>query len=605
MKKFFVKFFTILMRMLMFLLALFCFCITFSNEIIEACSPGQNLSYAEAIQLVSEKQVANIILYSNDDNAEIYLKDDKITRYLVNIPNEEAFCEYVQDNISTGDSLEMKKMTKHSAWLKIFMCILGVCFLRLTFYKFSKKLNENENKPIKVSLDQPSSKMDFSEKMKKSNILFSDVAGLKEEKEELIEIIDFLKYPQKFTEMGAKIPKGVLLSGPSGTGKTLLAKAVAGEAGVSFLAMSGSDFDEVYVGVGASRVRELFNKAKQFAPCIIFIDEIDAVGQKRTNSESRWSTQTIEQLLVAMDGFDSKSNIIVIAATNRPDVLDPALTRPGRLDRNIVVHLPDVHDREEILKIHGKNKKFMDNVDFASIANNTSGFSGAELENLLNEAAILAVRRNNLAITVEDIDEALKKVAIGLQKKGRNISPEARQLTAFHEAGHAVVSKFLTTQNNVKEVSIIPRGTAGGYTWHEVSEDKFYASKTELSENLVVLLGGRVAEQIALGDISTGASNDLERATQIAHDMICVYGMNEEIGPISIIEQSNIALFGSQTIGKAIAKAIKDAEEKATTILTENSLFLNIVAKELLLKETISGTELDELFDIYQSYTNV
>lgn len=600
------KFFQIIMRILIILFALFCFMIAFSNEIIEFCSPRHNLSYAEAIQLVSEKQVARITLYSNDDNADIYKKYDKNTRYVVNIPNEEAFCEYVQENISKGDTLQMKKNTKPSAGLQIFMCILGVFCLRLSFYKFGgkKKQGTNKYKFFEISMSQPSSKVDFSEKMQKSNVMFSNVAGLKEEKEELLEIIDFLKYPKKFAEMGAKIPKGVLLSGPPGTGKTLLGKAVAGEAGVSFLAVSGSDFDEMYVGVGASRVRELFEKAKKFAPCIIFIDEIDAVGQKRTNSENRWSTQTIEQLLVAMDGFDSNSNIIVIAATNRPEVLDPALTRPGRLDRNIVVHLPDVHDREEILKIHGKNKKFMDDVNFASIASNTSGFSGAELENLLNEAAILAVRKKKVAISAEDIDESLKKVAIGLQKKGRNISFESKRLTAFHEAGHAVVSKFLKTQDNVKEVSIIPRGTAGGYTWHETIEEKFYASKTELAEKLVVLLGGRAAEQIALGDISTGASNDLEVATRIAQDMICVYGMNEEIGPISIANQANASLFGSQIIGQAIVKTVKKAEEKAISILKENSFLLNMVAKELLVKETISGTELDELFEIYQTYAN-
>ena len=605
MKKTFDKFFSIFMRVQLFILSLFCFAFTFSNVIIGICSPGQKLSYAEAIQLLSEKEVTSITLYSNDDNAEIYLKDNE-TRYVVNIPNQEAFCEYVQESISSGDVLEMKKITKAGIWQKIIFFVLGTLGMRVTLGKWTKNKEEKskENKLIELSLTHSNTKIDFSGKIQKSNVFFANVAGLKEEKEELKEIIDFLKFPQKFTEMGAKIPKGVLLSGPPGTGKTLLAKAVAGEAGVSFLSTSGSDFDEMYVGVGASRVRELFEQAQKFAPCIIFIDEIDAVGQKRTSSESRWSTQTIEQLLVAMDGFNSKSNIIVIAATNRPEVLDPALTRPGRLDRNIVIHLPDVHDREEILKIHGKNKKILENVDFAAIAHNTSGFSGAELENLLNEAAILAVRQNQVAISADNIEEAMKKVVLGLQKKGRKISNEVKELTAYHEAGHAVVSKFLSTQNRVKEVSIIPRGTAGGYTWHNISEDKPYASKKELTEKLVVLLGGRAAEQIVLGDISTGASSDLNVATRIAQNMICVYGMNDEIGPISIEDNNQAVLYGGQAIGKAISKAIKEAETKAFDILTKNRFFLNMVANELLIKETISGDELDEIFEIYQTYAN-
>ena len=604
MKNIFEKFFNIMVKILLFFLSLMCFFLVFGETIIGICSPGENLSYAEAIQMISEKQVESITLYSNDDEAEFYKKGDTITRYVVNIPNQEAFCEYVQENISAGVTLEMQKLTKASFWPKIIFFILGVCGIRVTFLKSKKKKEQKaENKHLEISLGQTNHKMDFDEKIQKTNITFSNVAGLREEKEELAEIIEFLKTPQKFADMGAKIPKGVLLSGPPGTGKTLLAKAVAGEAGVSFLSTSGSDFDEMYVGVGASRVRELFNNAKKYAPCIIFIDEIDAVGQKRTNSEGRWSTQTIEQLLVAMDGFDSKTNIIVVAATNRPEILDPALTRPGRFDRNIVVHLPDVHDREEILKIHGKNKKFTNNVDFSAIAHNTSGFSGAELENLLNEAAILAVRKKQPVIAMEDIDEAMKKVSIGLQKKGRNISAEAKKLTAYHEAGHAVVSKFLATQDSVKEVSIIPRGTAGGYTWHETVEDKPYASKTELTEKLVVLLGGRAAEQIVLGDISTGASSDLKVATRIAQNMICIYGMCDEIGPISIANQNEAVLYGGQTIGKAITKTVKSAEERAIQILTQNRTFLDAVANNLLCKETISGEELNEIFYL-NSYTD-
>lgn len=441
----------------------------------------------------------------------------------------------------------------------------------------------------------------------KSEVHFSDVAGLKEEKEELMEIVDYLKDPHKYVKMGAKIPKGVLLSEPPGTGKTLLAKAVSGEAEASFLYASGAEFDEMYVGVGASRVRMLFDEAKQYAPCVIFIDEIDSIGQRRNHLDTNRNNQTLEQLLVEMDGFDTASNVIVLAATNRPESLDPALLRPGRFDRRIQVFLPDVEDREAILKIHGKNKKFASDVNFKVIAHNTAGFSGAQLENLLNESALIAVRKNQQVIAQEDIEEALKKISIGLQKKGRKISDKDRKLTAYHEAGHAVVGKFLPTQDSVKEVSIIPRGTAGGYTLHETVEDKSYISKTELTEELVILLGGRAAEQIALNDISTGASNDLEVATGIAQDMICVYGMNPEVGPISLMNTYN-ELMGEETknvIGKLVTQSVKQAEEEATRILTENRAFLDMVALALLEKETISGAELDEIFEEYQKTINV
>lgn len=445
----------------------------------------------------------------------------------------------------------------------------------------------------------------FAEESKfHSVITFSDVAGLKEEKEELAEVIDFLKNPDKYARIGAKIPKGILLSGPPGTGKTLLAKAVAGEAGVKFLSVSGAEFDEVYVGVGASRVRDLFNTAKDIAPCIIFIDEIDAVGRKRNEfSGMSGNYQTLEQLLTEMDGFDTNSNVIVLAATNRPEDLDPALVRPGRFDRNIIINLPDAQDREDILKIHGKNKKFFEEVSYSAIAHNTAGFSGAELENLLNEAALIAARKGEIAITQKDIDEALKKIIVGLQKVGRKISEKDKKLVAYHEAGHAVVSKFLTTQNSVKEISIIPRGTAGGYTLHETVEDKSYISKTELQEKLVTLLGGRVAEQIALNDISTGASNDLEVATEVAKDMICVYGMSEEVGPISLRKTHNEVL-GTETMNlvvKLISEYVKTAEIRATQILEENRKLLDMVAETLLQKETISGTELDEIFKAYKN----
>ncbi len=591
---------TIFLRAFYFLFGIVFILMALDPIISDVENPAQKLSYAKTVQLISEKKVESITIYSNSADAEISLKNDE-KRYQTSIPNEEVFCEFVQSNIAIGDDLEITK-TKRTIVPYIFYFILGIFNLYVAFQLNNKKKAEAKKKSNLTELfDQ---KTDYSQKLVNCEITFDDVAGLKEEKEELEEVIDFLENPDRYARIGAKIPKGILLSGAPGTGKTLLAKAVAGEANASFLSVSGAEFDEVYVGLGASRIRELFKEAKKNAPCIIFIDELDALGQKRNeSSEVSGNYQTLEQLLIEMDGFDTKSNIIILAATNRPEALDPALVRPGRFDRNIVINLPDVQDREEILKIHGKNKKFTEEISFTSIAHNTAGFSGAELENLLNEAALIAARKEEEVITQPDIDEALKKVIVGLQKKGRKTSEKERKLTAYHEAGHAVVSKFLSTQNNVKEVSIIPRGVAGGYTLHETIEDKSYISKTELTEKLVTLLGGRVAEQIALNDISTGASNDLEVATKVAKNMICVYGMNEEVGPISLVDAHN-EVIGTETMSlifKLIARSVKEAEEKATRILTENRKLLDTVAETLLQKETISGEELNEILKAYQS----
>lgn len=610
--------FGFLKRVFFFFLAVVFFNYSFGNGIIDILSPATKLSYAETVQLITEEKVKNIQLHSNGESAEIFLKEED-TRYKTAVPNEEAFCEFVQENISTENNLEITKLSKRPFWLRALCFICGIVTFRNAISRKGKKKNdtekndEEEQKPgVKIRignssmLDSLNDSLDFSEKFKKSDVHFSDVAVSEEVKEELTEIIDFLKCPDKYTSIGATIPKGILLSGDPGTGKTLLARAVAGEASCSFLSISGPEFDDKYVGVGAARVRDLFKNAKANAPCIIFIDEIDAVGKKRTSSEERWSAQTINQLLTEMDGFDSNTNIIVMAATNRPEILDPALIRPGRFDRNIKIGLPDVHEREDILRIHGKNKKFMDNVSFASIALNTVGFSGADLKNLLNEAALLAVRKSQQVITSQNIDEALRKVAIGLQNKGRKISEKDRKLTAYHEAGHAIISKFMTSQDRVKEVSIVPRGTAGGYTWNETTEDKSYTSKTELTERLRVLLGGRAAEQVVLKDISTGASSDLRKATEIAKDMICVYGMNQEVGPISLVD-TNSDLLGPDTmslIGKLITKSVKEAEAEATQILINNRALLDMVADSLLKNETISGDELDKIFEAYQNTKN-
>ena len=614
-----------LKRAVSFLIAILCFIYAFGFNVNDILNPAKELGYLQTIQLITEGKVTKIQLNSDGETAKISLKENDI-RYKTNIPNEEAFCELVQENISAKNNLEITKLSKMPFVLKAFLFICGFLNFRHVFsrkrkqkVKISKENNNNEEqeKSIDIRIGNSSlfetlneslnDSIDFSQKFKKSNVHFSDVAVSDEVKEELTEIIDFLKKPDKYTSIGATIPKGILLSGHPGTGKTLLARAIAGEAGVAFLAISGPEFDDKYVGVGASRIRNLFKNAKNNAPCIIFIDEIDAVGQKRTSSEERWSSQTINQLLTEMDGFDSNSNIIVLAATNRPEILDPALVRPGRFDRTIEIGLPDVYGREKILQIHGKNKKFMDNVSFSHIALNTAGFSGADLSNLLNEAALLAARKNQQVITIQNIDEALRKVSIGLQYKGKKISEKERKLTAYHEAGHAIVAKFMSTQDRVKEISIVPRGTAGGYTWHEPTEDKNYTSKTELTERLRVLLGGRAAEQVALSDISTGASSDLRSATEIAKNMICVYGMNQEIGPISLVD-TNSNLLGPDTmslIGKIISQYVKDAEGDATQILVDNRDLLDIVAKVLLERETISGEEFNKIVEAYQKNKNV
>ena len=442
---------------------------------------------------------------------------------------------------------------------------------------------------------------------------FKDVAGLTEEKQEVQELIDFLKNPKKFQSMGARIPKGILLVGPPGTGKTLLAKAVAGEAKVPFYYISGSDFVELFVGIGASRVRDMFKQAKMNAPCLIFIDEIDAVGRQRgagLGGGHDEREQTLNQLLVEMDGFAPNEGVIVLAATNRPDVLDKALLRAGRFDRQIVVAPPDVKAREQILKVHAKKKKMAEDVDLGTIAKNTAGFVGADLENILNEAALVAAKRDEKEITMKDIEDAMIKVTMGPEKKSKVISSKERKLVAFHEAGHAVVSKFLPTQDPVHQISIVPRGMAGGYTMYRPTEDKSFMSKTEMEENIVSLLGGRVAEQLVLGDISTGASNDIERASKIARDMVTKYGMSSKIGTITFgTGQEEVFLgrdFGhtqnyseatSSEIDTEVKAIIDKAYRTAEQILNMNMDKLTKVANILIEKEKIEGDEFDAIFN--------
>jgi len=448
----------------------------------------------------------------------------------------------------------------------------------------------------------------------KNKTTFADVAGADEEKEEMREIVDFLKAPKKFEELGARIPKGVLLVGPPGTGKTLLARAVAGEAGVPFFSISGSDFVEMYVGVGASRVRDLFDQAKKNSPCIIFIDEIDAVGRQRGTGLGGGHDereQTLNQLLVEMDGFGANEGVIMMAATNRPDILDPALMRPGRFDRQIVVNYPDMKGREEILKVHARGKPIAPDVELSTIAKSTAGFTGADLSNLLNEAALLAARKNLRSITMEEIEEATIKVVMGTEKRSHVITDKDKKLTAYHEAGHAVVTYYCPTQDPVHQVSIIPRGMAGGYTMALPSEDRSYRARKEMLESIQVLLGGRVAEALVLDDISTGASNDIERATETARNMVTKYGMSSKLGPIMFGESGSGGVFLGRDIGHSrnysedvaseidqeIRQIVMDGYNETTRKLTEHMDKLHKVAQYLFEHEKIDGEEFTALME--------
>ena len=451
------------------------------------------------------------------------------------------------------------------------------------------------------------------QKDEKEKTTFDQVAGADEEKEELSEMVDFLRSPNKFNSLGARIPKGVLLVGPPGTGKTLLARAVAGEADVPFFSISGSDFVEMYVGVGASRVRDLFNQAKKEAPSVIFIDEIDAVGRHRgagMGGGHDEREQTLNQLLVEMDGFGKNEGVIIIAATNRPDILDPALLRPGRFDRQVTVGYPDAKGREAILKVHAKGKPFAPDVDLKVIANSTVGFVGADLENLLNEAALLAARRGKKAITMDEIEEATRKVVIGTEKKSHKMSEKEKRMTAFHEAGHAVASYYLDTQDPVHEISIIPRGMAGGYTLYVPTEDKTYRYKSEMLDELVSLLGGRMAEQLVRGDVSTGASNDIERATEVARKMVTKYGMSDELGPVCYADSNDQVFLGkdyghsknyseltARAIDQEIKKIISNAYERTQEILTQHRDKLDALAEYLVKHEKINGEKFSQLME--------
>ena len=569
---------------------------------------SNKLAYSELLADMEKGTVTSIEIQDGGEKALVELEGDSVPKE-VNIPDINSFMTYAQEILKTNSYTLTER--PESVFMKGLYLIIpfGIIVIVLLFgLLLINPGNQGGNKTMSFG----KSKARMTNGAEKTKVTFNDVAGVDEEKEELEEIVEFLKTPKKFTDMGARIPKGVLLVGQPGTGKTLLAKAVAGEAGVPFFSISGSEFVEMFVGVGASRVRDLFDQAKKNAPSIIFIDEIDAVGRQRgagLGGGHDEREQTLNQLLVEMDGFGTNEGVIVLAATNRPDVLDKALLRPGRFDRQIVVSAPDVKAREQILEVHARKKKLAEDVDLKTVARNTSGFAGADLENILNEAALLAARRNLDCIGMKEIEDAMVKVTMGPEKKTRVRSEKENKLVAYHEAGHAVVSRYLPTQDKVHQISIVPRGMAGGYTMYRPAEDKSFRSKTEMEESIVSLLGGRVAEKLILDDISTGASNDIERATAISRAMVTKYGMSERLGTITFgADQEEVFLgrdlahakeYSEETaaiIDEEVKKIVDAGYAQAMSILSEHVDKLHAVAKVLLEKEKIDGDEFDKIF---------
>ena len=551
------------------------------------------LAYTDLIKEISAGNIEKIEMQTGSTTVKVKIRNEEEEKTAI-VPNTESFITLVQSKVEEGNEIELiqKPRSFISQIPSFIISFLPTAIMLALFIMIFKMQGLSEKGKV------------YDETERKTKITFDDVAGLDEEKEEMKEIVDFLKKPEKYTKMGARVPKGVLLYGKPGTGKTLIAKAIAGEADVPFISMSGSEFIEMFAGLGASRVRKLFEKARKLAPCIVFIDEIDAIGSRRTSNSGAETenNQTLNQLLVEMDGFGSEETIIVLAATNRPEMLDKALLRPGRFDRRITIPTPDLKGRLEILKIHSKDKRLAEDVNLESIAEDTAGFTGAELENILNEAAIVATKNKHEDIENEDIEEAVKKVTVGLEKRERKYSEKDKRLTAYHEAGHAVVSRYLPTQTNVKEISIIPRGVAGGYTMYKSDEDKYYISKTEMEEKLVALLGGRAAEKLVLNDISTGASNDIEVATKIARDMVTKYGMSDNLGPIDFQgkEPYEMQMFGENIgdkIGLEVKELINTAYNRAISLLQEHRDKLDAIAEELLINEKINEEKFDQFFE--------
>ena len=572
--------------------------------------PVKEMDVTEFIQQVGKKNVKSITKSNNVGVIKGKLKDG--TSFTMVVPDDmryDFYKEYLKDPVEKGEIRYGAEEEPSTPWIiEALPTIFTILLFVILWFTLMQQSQGGGNKVM--SFGKSKAKMHKDDERDK--ITFEDVAGLEEEKEELKEVVDFLKSPRKYIELGARIPKGILLVGPPGTGKTYLTRAVAGEAGVPFFSISGSDFVEMFVGVGASRVRDLFEQAKKNSPCIIFIDEIDAVGRKRgagLGGGHDEREQTLNQLLVEMDGFGTNEGIIVMAATNRPDILDPALLRPGRFDRQVYVGVPDIKGREEILKVHTRNKPLDEDVDLKVIARRTPGFTPADLENLINEAALLAARHNLKKIPMELIEEASTKVIAGPEKKSRIISEDERRLTAYHEAGHAVTARLLPNSDPVHMVTIIPRGRAGGFTMYLPEEDKQYMTKSQMEDIIVQMLGGRVAEELVLKDISTGAQNDLDRATKIARSMVTHYGMSEKLGPMTYGTDEDEVFIGrdlgrtrnyseevAAEIDKEMRTFIDKAYSKAERLLSENINKLHKVAEALLDKETLDRNEFEEAF---------
>ena len=575
---------------------------------LDGSSVSNRMVYSDFQQKWINNQVESINVNADKMTIEVTTQDEK--KYTVYAPS--SMIEFLNEQYPKDDiKIEYVAPSNSSIWVSLLPTIMIIILFVVFIFFFTQQSQGGGSSGRGVmNFGKSKAKMVIPDSKR---VTFDDVAGADEEKAELEEIVDFLKQPERYVEMGARIPKGVLLVGPPGTGKTLLAKAIAGEAGVPFFSISGSDFVEMFVGVGASRVRDLFEQAKKNSPSLIFIDEIDAVGRQRgagLGGGHDEREQTLNQLLVEMDGFGANEGIIMIAATNRPDILDPALLRHGRFDRQIMVSRPDRKGREAVLEVHTKKKPLDTNVSLEVLAKRTPGFSGADLENLANEAALLAVRKNKKKIGMDEFEEAITRVIAGPEKKSRTISEHDRKLTAYHEAGHAVVMKCLKNSDPVHEISIIPRGMAGGYTMHLPTEDRAYTSKEKLLDEMVGLLGGRVAEKLILGDISTGAKNDIDRASSIARAMVMEYGMSDKIGTISYGSDNNEVFLGrdlgrgrnfSEEVGAMIDKEIKslisNAYNTAEELLKENVNKLHAVASTLLEKEKIDGKEFEEIFE--------
>lgn len=571
-----------------------------------------DMTYSELLIGIQNNNVKSITLEGNKATVEFIknpIPTSKLNKYVVYVPDVGAFMDEVSGPIRNNQIIFKTQPPPSAPWWVAILPTIGLIVIFVLFWVFFLQQSQGGGGSRVMSFGKSRAKMSTDDKKK---VTFDDVAGADEEKEELKEIVEFLKQPKKFIELGARIPKGVLLVGPPGTGKTLLAKAVSGEAGVPFFSISGSDFVEMFVGVGASRVRDLFDQAKKNAPCIVFIDEIDAVGRHRgagLGGGHDEREQTLNQLLVEMDGFGINEGVIILAATNRPDILDPALLRPGRFDRRVYVGVPDIKGREQILRVHSKGKPLGADVKLDELAKSTPGFTGADLENLLNEAALLAARKNKKRVEMEEIKEAIFKVIVGPEKRSRVMTEKEKKLTAYHEAGHAIAVKVASTTDKVDRVSIIPSGRAGGYTAHKPDEDKTYHTKSQLIEDIIIALGGRAAEEIVLGEISTGAYSDLKHANGVARNMITKYGMSEDLGNLIFGDENDEVFIGrdfghtryyseevAAKIDKEVKSVIDTAYQKTVSILKENINRLHKVAEVLLEKEKIEGYEFEEIF---------